>query len=79
MIHGMRTIIMEIMTVSPEWQARQDWREEGVFHPDRYRGAAATRYRRETIRIERENAAAEPTIKVTHTQGGRRHDRATRH
>jgi hypothetical protein len=79
MIHGMRTITMKTMTASPEWQAREDWRAEGVFHPDQYRGTAANRYRREAGRIERENAGAEPKDKITATQGGRRHGRAIRH
>lgn len=70
---------MTIIHVSPEWQAREDWRAESVFHPGQYQGTAATRYRREAMRIERENAAAEPTITATHTQGGRSHVRATRH
>lgn len=78
MIHGMRTITMKTMTASPEWQAREDWRAEGVFHPDRYRGAAANRYRLEAMRIERENAGAEPQETITTTQGGRRHVRAIR-
>ncbi|GAB2723123.1 hypothetical protein GCM10027172_16810 [Halomonas garicola] len=58
--------IMDIRHVSPEWQARQDWREEGVFRPEKLIGLAAQRYCREADRIEREWSQA-------FRQGGQHH------
>lgn len=43
--------------ISPEWQARQDWREEGVFRPGQLSGMEAKCYRREAKRILREWSA----------------------
>jgi len=45
---------MKNKNTSPEWQARQDWREEGVFRPGPLSGEAAKRYRQEAVRIIRE-------------------------
>ncbi|WP_445005161.1 hypothetical protein [Halomonas mongoliensis] len=45
---------MKNKNISPEWQARQDWREEGVFRPGAFSGKAARRYREEAVRIIRE-------------------------
>jgi hypothetical protein len=67
---------MKYTIVTPEWQARDDWRSEGTFCPGQFHGAAAARYRHEARRIERESdeAALLPT-----GEGGRDHVRATHH
>lgn len=39
---------------SPEWQAREDWRKEGVFRTGQFAGTDAKRYRQEADRINRE-------------------------
>lgn len=57
---------MNSMHASPEWQARQDWREEGVFRPEKLTGLAAQRYRREAQHIESEWSQA-------FSQGGHHH------
>lgn len=62
-------------TESPEWQARQDWRREGVFRPWRLTGSRARRYRREARRILREARAG--TVGPL-SQGGCQHVRANR-
>lgn len=45
---------MKNKNISPEWQARQDWREEGVFRPEPLSGEAAKCYLQEAERIIRE-------------------------
>lgn len=44
---------MKSMQPTPEWQAQQDWRDDGVFRPEIFNGKEAARYRCEAKRIER--------------------------
>jgi hypothetical protein len=63
--------ILAIKQVPPEFQARQDWRDEGVFRPRQYQGLERRRYVREAVRIELEhgNEAALAFI-ATRRNGG---------
>ena len=46
------------MSYSPEQQARNDWRADGVFQPEQFTGTERARYMAEARRIEFENEEA---------------------